>query len=396
MGREAEARGLGLPTADATTIDALDGVRGVAVLLVIVVHACHELRTQTTNSYVHSVLDHTSALWGLGGTGVHLFFVLSGFLLFQPYARCLCGLQSFPSTRRFLTRRCLRILPAYWVSLAVLVVLGLATYRAPRGQDLLLHMVLLHNWTDATRLSINGPYWTMAVEAQFYLLLPALAAALVALHRRGRPKLLLAFAAVVASASPLEHLGVLGLSRFAPWVRPHLAMLETVSFLSVFAAGMLASLLYVVITEGVARWSARSVRRVSRATGIAGAAGLAGLTTARVLGLPLGMFDYYLFSPFVGACYASVLVATLLGVRQWERALSARWLRFVGIVSYSLYLWHYPILQRVVVPAATRLHSALASSVALLVLSVAVLVPVASVSYALVESPFLRTRRSQQ
>ncbi len=59
-----------------------------------------------------------------GRTGVHLFFVLSGFLLFLPYARWLFGMGQRPSAQLFYKRRVLRIGPAYWACLAILLLAG--------------------------------------------------------------------------------------------------------------------------------------------------------------------------------------------------------------------------------------------------------------------------------
>ncbi len=62
-----------------------------------------------------------SVPWNYAQTGVHLFFVLSGFLLFLPYARAMLQDRPLPTARRFYQRRALRILPAYWVCMIALV-----------------------------------------------------------------------------------------------------------------------------------------------------------------------------------------------------------------------------------------------------------------------------------
>jgi surface polysaccharide O-acyltransferase-like enzyme len=154
-------------------IRSLDGLRAVAALLVILYHA-----------FVFSVSNIKLSLgpvnlypaWNYGRTGVQLFFVLSGFLLFLPYARAILLGWQLPAARKFYQRRILRIVPAYWVCLAILVLISLPTYLSKVGlKNIATHMFFIHNVFPSFDSSIQGPFWTMAVEAQFYLLLPAIA-----------------------------------------------------------------------------------------------------------------------------------------------------------------------------------------------------------------------------
>ena len=98
-----------------------------------------------------------------------------GILLLPPYARALLSGQPLPRALRFYQRRALRILPAYWVCLTLLVLLVPWTFGGPTFLgDVLSHVVLLHDDFPPFNRDIEGPFWTLAVEAQFYVALPLL------------------------------------------------------------------------------------------------------------------------------------------------------------------------------------------------------------------------------
>jgi peptidoglycan/LPS O-acetylase OafA/YrhL len=121
----------------------------------------------------------------VGAWGVNCFFVLSGFLLSRPYLEAILGTRPLPSTRMFLTRRFLRIYPLY--ALAVIVSAAAAYTHRPHHLPVgavVSHLTFLHGFSPSEIFTLNGPLWTMAVDAQFYLLLPLGAFALHALTRR--------------------------------------------------------------------------------------------------------------------------------------------------------------------------------------------------------------------
>jgi peptidoglycan/LPS O-acetylase OafA/YrhL len=151
--------------------------------------------------------------------GVTCFFVLSGFLLYQPFAHAILSGATLPSVRRYFRHRLLRILPAYWVILAVTgFVLGAAFVDPATSQTgfytshmhlFVLDALLLQEWAPSTIGTGIMPAWSLTAEAVFYVLLPLLAvvayrAARRASNQRGRLILALLPAAV------LEAIGVVG------------------------------------------------------------------------------------------------------------------------------------------------------------------------------------------
>jgi peptidoglycan/LPS O-acetylase OafA/YrhL len=120
-----------------------------------------------------------------GFLGVDLFFLITGFLLTLPWFKHALQGRGRPSAREFYIRRARRILPAYYVQLALLFfvflpLLNPTLWSTARGfvlANLGLHTLFLHYSTpySSASLSINGPLWTLALEMQYYLLLPLIA-----------------------------------------------------------------------------------------------------------------------------------------------------------------------------------------------------------------------------
>src|SRR5581483_9804580 len=94
--------------------------------------------------------------------------------------------REWPSARTFYLRRAFRILPGYYVSLALLILLEHREYLQPDHlKDLALFLTFFMDTTPTTFQKINGPFWTLAIEAQFYMLLPLLALGFSWIVRRG-------------------------------------------------------------------------------------------------------------------------------------------------------------------------------------------------------------------
>jgi peptidoglycan/LPS O-acetylase OafA/YrhL len=167
----------------------IEGLRGVAVLWVVAFHY------MVVREGVFSA-DPWIALAGAasganvmvhhGYLGVDLFFLITGFLLVLPWLRAAEAGTPGPAAREFYVRRAYRILPAYYVHLLVLFFLFLPLLRTLTYWkselafylfNLSAHVTMLHYTTPLTSasLGLNGALWTLALEAQWYLLLPLVA-----------------------------------------------------------------------------------------------------------------------------------------------------------------------------------------------------------------------------
>src|SRR5436190_14494061 len=149
-------------------IPALDGIRGLAILMVMLFHYSPELDRSNPIERV------AGSFCGYGWTGVDLFFVLSGFLITGILLESRAAGNYFSS---FYMRRVLRIFPAYYLSLGLMFLVvpkidsgGLRLL--PSAHDRWMYVFYAQNWVGIFHYPgqmIVTPYWSLAVEEQFYL-----------------------------------------------------------------------------------------------------------------------------------------------------------------------------------------------------------------------------------
>jgi peptidoglycan/LPS O-acetylase OafA/YrhL len=164
-------------------LSVLDKFRGFAILSVITLHFFSEwigmLSGMAKGAHM-SVLGYLFAgvelMMRLGGYGVAVFFVISGFCIHLSRRQ-----STSAGWSTFYVRRVFRLYPAYLVSLLLFVAIlpntrWPADWATSAGHqvDLLLHLLLIHNALPETIASINGVYWSLAIEFQLYLLFPLL------------------------------------------------------------------------------------------------------------------------------------------------------------------------------------------------------------------------------
>lgn len=288
---------------------ALDGLRGLAVLLVIALHV---------------------GLLAAGFIGVDIFFALSGFLitalLYEEQAR-----SGEISLRRFYARRVQRLLPAL-LALATAFALVVAVLDPfpgtwPLGRLLAGTLLFLNNWVTAVApghgqvLGPLSPTWTLAEEVQFYLVWPALLWALLRVRARPRTVLLLvaiAIGVLVCAGTAARYT----IANYNAYTSP----LDRGAELLLGAAAAIA-------------WRERLMPRILESP-IAGWMAAAGLTLLLVVGAPPVWSSYV-----PAAALAALLIVNMLGGSDCllERALRWRPLRYIGRISYGIYLYHLPI-----------------------------------------------------
>jgi peptidoglycan/LPS O-acetylase OafA/YrhL len=373
-------------------IGGLDGLRALAALAVFGVH----FNQIAGLDGQFGALD-IARVFANGDHGVSLFFTLSGFLLGLPYWRALSTGEAMPDLRVYAVRRAARIFPAYYAALTVLV-LASGLWRVPGAiADVLLHYTFLFNYTEFSIFSINAPFWTLAVEIQFYLLLPLL---FLALRGLGPGRALVAVLALCPLAYGAHFWLVASVERIVtwppdpwlPWIRPYGAVLthSLLAHLPHFLFGVAGGWAFVAWRAGGPAPS----RRSEAASEIAFWLCLA-LATVLVasgleddIGVPYGRYGL----PVVPMLLA-VMILAATGSRGARACLESAPLRLMGVVSYGIYIYHVPCLNGV--DWLMRGYGLEAPEHRLLfaVSGLALTLGVASVSYLSIERPVLRLAR---
>jgi peptidoglycan/LPS O-acetylase OafA/YrhL len=170
-------------------IPQLDGMRGLAILLVLFAHSAIAFTRVPAFRWIENY----------GNLGVQLFFVLSGFLI----TRILLDTKDTPHFfRNFFVRRALRIYPLYYVLLGFVVFSGLVHQHGVRWWPYILYLSNII-YGAGTEPSPLGPVWSLAVEEQFYLVWPFVVSVV---SRRGLERLCVA---MIVGAVGLRLTGVM-------------------------------------------------------------------------------------------------------------------------------------------------------------------------------------------
>jgi peptidoglycan/LPS O-acetylase OafA/YrhL len=356
-------------------VPALDGLRGLAILVVLV----HN--TSINNAASALVEKIWTAITDAGWVGVQLFFVLSGYLI---TGLLLDGRHEPRALRTFYVRRSLRIFPLYYLFLALrLLVLPLFIPALAVGASTQVwYWLYVSNWADLAHGAIHGlgHFWSLAVEEQFYLTWPA---AVRKLSVRGLTWLCAALAVgalaarIAFYAADVDH----------TWIYS-----STIARADGLAIGALVA---IAVRSSIELARFTLVRRV---VGFGSAIGL-----AIVAAMAHGLSRYNPAVETIGYTLLALLFAAIVAEvvqpaphRAW-RWLEVAALRAVGRYSYAMYVFHLPIRYAIQYYAndwlaARSVEHPIATDI-LWVTAIAIISFIAAaISYALIERPFLRLK----
>jgi peptidoglycan/LPS O-acetylase OafA/YrhL len=338
-------------------IAAVDGLRGVAVGLVIIGHLSVEK--------FHVSRPVASVLGPLAypQLGVLIFFVLSGYLITSILVRERMDTGRI-SVSRFYARRALRIWPAFYAFLLTVGILSALDVIDVSAGELMASAAFLWNYWFGGDNWWLGHTWSLALEEQFYLLWP-----LVLL--KTRPVTAAKVAAIVVLAAPMVRLGTV---IFTPGLRSHVnLMLHTRA--DSLMAGALIALLPVAYPVLWTRVRELATRRYTSPLAI-------GLILLSAAAHPWGNAWPLLVGFTVETLAVSAVLVAVLDRRGFARSLAWRPLVGLGVISYSAYLWQQLFL-----------GSQTTGLLGLAPIAVLVTLTAAAASRRFVEVPFLRLKR---
>lgn len=338
----------------------LDGPRGFACLCVLAVHVGGHYSPQTVATYK----------LGLLGQGLIFFFALSGFLIFLPMVRKLFAGKPMPNNVSYALHRLLRVFPAYlfiflfanFVMRAVFVENaavaerhftdnGLGVLTDPL--TLLANLTLVHSYIPSMLQTGINPSWSLSLEFAFYIALPLLTGIAFFLRKRTSipapilamiPVVVMFVVGITGKLYTASRVGPSGITdpKLLDWGPNEIAVLSR-SFWSLadnFTYGMLAAVVFVAIDNGMLKGALAT--RMRWWTGIA-------MIPTAVISLKLIDDNSRWQSSTVAFGSALLILFIIVPLARGEKsALAERadWapLSYVGMISLSVYLWHFPVL----------------------------------------------------
>ena len=322
----------------------LDGLRAVAALSIVATHVAAAAGSFTADNPLGPL---TSRL----NVGVAIFFVLSAFLLYRPWASARLNGTPPPRVGRYATRRALRIVPAYWVALLVLGLLLPSHVPGVFGDDWWVLFGFLQAYSFDTIFLGLTVAWSLSTEVAFYLVLPLLAAAAAAaLSRQER------------SRQVRIELWVLGVSAVAALALREVPVLESwrtfpntlLGSWPWFAAGLMLAVASAAWVDA-SRPRPRALRVLAARPSACWAVALAVLLFAAYGGvLPREVFattpaearlETLLFAVVALLAVAPAALAGDAAARAPAgRLLMLPAVVWLGTISYGIFLWHRPLV----------------------------------------------------
>jgi peptidoglycan/LPS O-acetylase OafA/YrhL len=314
-------------------IHAIDMLRGVAALMVCIFHFTNGNKNYLPNGYwLKTAGQH-------GWVGVEIFFIISGFII--PYSLYKTN-YTYATWKNFLLKRFCRIEPPYFVTICLVLLLNYISTLSPyfKGkamaidyQNLLLHIGYLNSFFNEPWL--NPVFWTLAIEFQFYILMALAFPLLMWPSKALRIVLIAAFilTAWLSSANFIFHYSLY------------------------FSIGILLFIAEIYVTDKM---------------------------KLQFLCIPLIIFIYlkHGVEPGIASLFAWIILVYFKDIKH-------KWLLFIGMVSYSLYLIHVPIGGRMI-NMSTNFISLTNGRAGFIVITIGAMLVASYIFYRLVELPALK------
>ena len=332
----------------------LDGLRGVAVLFVLLSHASN------ASLHFHEYLNFR----GIGKVGVYLFFVLSAYLLDRQIALAyMTGKSSGSYWKNYFLRRFLRIYPLFVIALftyALLTASGIKT-DIDTYSDIPMHLLLLRG---------ESVFWSIPVEFKYYFLSPII---MWICHRylRWKPRdLLLLFIFSIIFSIAVE-------------LMLKLPLVSTLRYLPIFLVGTFISIFELLYKDQLKHLFSAKIYNLAALI-----AALAILITVpfyfeKFFNITVNFHASEFYFPYALA-WAVILVSAKHSKWLVARFLEIKFLRFLGSISFSIYLFHIPVLIIILkteIPHPVKIYAFFLLTIIF-----------SSISYLLIERPLTKIR----
>jgi peptidoglycan/LPS O-acetylase OafA/YrhL len=311
-------------------VDVMDGLRGIAIIIVVLFHV-----------WQMSWLDHTLQLGNFtldlnfipvtGFLGVELFFFISAFCLFYPYAKYVLEGSKFQTVKQFAYKRVIKILPSYFLSILLILVFFNPGFKSFKDavRRVVSHLLFIHNFFPETYGSINGIFWSLGVEVQFYLIFP-----FICFLFRKRPVIVF-----------LTLLAISIVYRFVIhnyyYDKFDFLLNQLPGFLDMFASGMLAAYLIVYIRSKIKLYEKLAPFFTLFAM----------IMFMLIIFMLKWLYDIRYIEDglknwqsgnrtFLAILFLLLAVASAASIKIWRVVLANKIFIFMSVISYNLYIWH--------------------------------------------------------
>ncbi len=320
---------------DTHHIDILDGVRAYSVIIVMLFHFWQQSWYNKTIYF--SWFDKFGIkeinfewLWRTGYVFVDMMILISGFLLFLPYARHMVEGTRLPGTIDFYKKRAARIIPSYWFCVLLLLFAFVIPFKEywtieSLKKDLFAQLTFTQMFDNATKNTIfNGVLWTVSVEVQLYIIFPLLAYAF-------RKKPVITYFSMVTAAYLFIQFKVLNSNL-------DFMINQMPAFLGVYANGMMGALVFVNYANNHKREKYSSV--IFTVISVLCLYMIRLMLENSLMIAPDGRVWQVEYRYILSLLFCAFVVSAALSAKWFRFIFSNRVARFLSTISFNLYIWH--------------------------------------------------------